>query len=159
MVTNSPQKRKFFNKHWLRARLTFPFSDLIIANSKAGLQAFSAPHNKGVVIYNGFDFNRLDNIQKKDLVKEQLNAGQKYVIGMVATFSANKDYSTFFAAACSLLSRRKDVIFLAIGNQTDSDDSMELIGKQYIEFFRLLGRRTGIESYINAMDICSVNFF
>jgi len=159
MVTNSPQKRKFFNKHWLRARLTFPFSDLIIANSKAGLQAYSAPKKKSVVIYNGFDFNRLDNIQKKDPVKEQLNAGEKYVIGMVATFSGNKDYNTFFTAACSLLNRRKDMIFLAIGNQTDSVDSIKLIGKQYFEFFRLLGRRTGVESYINAMDICVLSTF
>ena len=58
MVVDTPVKKNILNKNWLRARLTFPFSDLIIGNSKAGLIAYKAPTKKSRCIYNGMDFER-----------------------------------------------------------------------------------------------------
>lgn len=159
MVTNSPYSKKISNKHWLRGQISFPFSDMIIANSQAGLKAYNAPGKKSYVIYNGFDFKRLDNIQNKELIKKELNIRKEFVVGMVATFSTSKDYRTYFDAACLLLEKRSDVIFIAIGTDTDSDNSKKLIDKQYIEHFRLLGRKNNVESYINAMDICILSTY
>ena len=50
MVTNVPLRQNIFNRHWLRARLTFPFSDKIVSNSKAGIRAYRVPASKGFVI-------------------------------------------------------------------------------------------------------------
>ena len=78
---------------------------------------------------------------------------------MVAAFSSSKDYKTYFKAASLLLESRRDITFIAIGPDTDSEEAKELIGDQYIAHFRLLGLRTGIESFINVMDICVLSTF
>ena len=43
MVVDTPVKPNLLNKRWLRAQLTFPFSNIIIGNSKAGLAAYQCP--------------------------------------------------------------------------------------------------------------------
>ena len=159
MVVDAPLKQNIFNKHWFRAKLTFPFSNIIIGNSKAGLAAYNVPVNKSFFIYNGFNFERTNNIIKSDVMRERLNLNKKYVIGMVASFSKYKDYKTYFSAAQLIISQRKDIIFLAIGSDTDSFLSKNLIDNKYIEHFRLLGKKSGIESFINAMDICVLSTF
>lgn len=159
MIVNSPVKQNIFNKFWFRAKLTFPFSDIILGNSKAGLKAYSAPRNKSTVIYNGFNFDRIENLKSKENIKQQLNTDSTYIIGMVATFSEKKDYRTYYRAAQLLLNQRNDIIFLAIGCDTDSFLSKSLIDDKNIDHFRLLGKMAGVESFINAMDICVLATF
>jgi glycosyltransferase involved in cell wall biosynthesis len=154
MVVDSPSKQNIRNKTWLRAKLTFPFSNIIIGNSKAGLTAYGAPAKKRICIYNGFNFKRTENIFAGERIRKELNIQTKYVVGMVASFSVFKDYKTYYAAARLLLKKRKDITFIAIGDNTDSPDSLEQAGKEYADHFRLLGRRSGIESYISVMNIC-----
>lgn len=153
MVIDSPRRQNVFYQPWLRARITFPFADIIIGNSKAGLMAYRAPESKSVVIYNGFNFERTNTILPKDNIIRQLNISTEYIVGMVATYSEFKDYSTYFRAAQLLLEKRKDVTFLAIGKNTDSESSWKWIENKNREYFRLLGKKSGIESYINIMDI------
>lgn len=154
MVINSPVRQNVRNKLWLRGRLTFPFSDIIVGNSIAGLKAYKAPSKKSLVIYNGFNFDRTQNLTDKKVLKEELKSDSNFIIGMVAAFSASKDYKTYYKAAGILLENRKDITFIAIGPDTDSEESKELIGKEIIGHFRLLGLKSGIESFINIMDIC-----
>jgi glycosyltransferase involved in cell wall biosynthesis len=159
MVVDAPLRQNITNKHWLRAKLTFPFSKIIIGNSKAGLKAYSAPKNRSFYIYNGFNFRRNDNIASNKTMREHLDVNTKYIIGMVATYSKNKDYETFISAAHLLLHKREDITFLAIGNETDSAVLKKLINYESIQYFRLLGKKSGIESFINAMDICVLSTF
>ena len=159
MVIDSPTNQTIFNKTWLRAKLTFPFSTLIIGNSDAGIQAYKSPRSKSAVIYNGFNFNRLNNLSSSENLRSELGINTEYVIGMVASFSVNKDYSTFYAAAKLVLSRRIDVTFIAIGNNTDSDVSRFLLGEKHQENFRLLGKKSNVESYVNIMDVCVLATF
>ena len=159
MVVDSPVKRNISNKYYLRAKLTFPFSDLIIGNSEAGLLAYRAPKRKSIVIFNGFDFKRTNNLAGSDNIRKELNADSGYLVGMVASFSEKKDFPTFFKAAQILLKKRSDITFLAIGNRTDSDEAKSHISNDLIAHFRLLGRRSNPESYIDAMDICLLSTF
>ena len=159
MVVDAPQQQNIFNKHWVRAKLTFPFSNSIIGNSNAGLGAYNAPRNKSLCIYNGFNFERTKNIITSSIIREQLQINTKYVIGMVAAFSKHKDYKTYFSAAQLLLGKRKDIIFLAIGKDTDSDLCKGLIDNRYKEHFRLLGKKSDIESFIDLMDIGILSTF
>ncbi len=159
MVMDSPASRNICNKHWLRARLTFPFSDYIVSNSKAGLESYRAPVNRSEVIYNGFNFDRTKSLVDKEIIKDQLGVDTEYLIGMVATFWKKKDYATYYTAAQLVLAKRKDITFLAIGAETDSVESKALVDKKYIENFRFLGKKSGIESFINAMDICILSTF
>lgn len=159
MVIDSPVRQNILNKHWLRAKLTFPFSDVIVGNSKAGLISYRAPAKKSVVIYNGFNFERTKELIKSEDIRHQLSIATVYVVGMVATFWKRKDYPTYFEAAQMVLAKRKDVTFLAVGTDTDSVESINLIDKQYIDHFKFLGGKTGIESFIRAMDICILSTF
>lgn len=159
MVIDSPVRRNIFNKYWLRARLTFPFSDTIVGNSMAGLKAYKAPEKKSIVVHNGFNFDRTNNLISREVKRRELNITTKFTVGMVATYSELKDYPTYYMAAQQLLDKRKDVTFLAIGPGTDSTESLNLIDKKHIDNFRLLGKRAGIESFINTMDICILSTF
>lgn len=111
MVTNTPLKQNIFNKNWWRAKLTFPFSNIIIGNSRAGLVAYNAPKNKSFCIHNGFNFQRTNNIIKNHIIREQLNVNTKYIIGMVASFSESKDYETYYIAAQMLLKKEMILLF------------------------------------------------
>lgn len=159
MVTNSPRQQNIFNPYWLRAKLTFPFSDSIIGNSRAGLSAYNAPSKKSIVIYNGFNFSRIKNIVDEKTIRSRLGISTKFVIGMVASFSKFKDYKTYFKAAQVLLKSRNDVTFLAIGSDTDSEIAKSLIDNKYKKYFRLLGKQYDVESYIRIMDVCVLSTF
>ena len=78
---------------------------------------------------------------------------------MVATFSKLKDYNSYFKAAQLILEKHRSVTFIAIGDGTDSFEAVNLIENRYLKNFRLLGRKSNIESYINAMDICILSTF
>ncbi len=159
MVVDSPVKRNISNKYYLRAKLTFPFSTVIVGNSRAGLEAYRAPDKKGIVIYNGFDFKRTGNLATPDSIRTELKITTKYIAGMVASFAANKDYPSFYKAGQIILEKRNDITFIAIGNRTDSDESRNLIDPRFAGNFRLLGRRSNPEAYMNAMDICVLSTF
>lgn len=159
MITNSPQKWLILNKYWLRAKLTFPFSDYIVSNSKSGMIAYGVSKKNSYIIHNGFDFNRIIDITHRDMVRSQMAIKTKFVVGMVATFSKSKDYGTYFKAAQLLLEQRKDITFLAIGHKTDSIILRSMIEGKNMQYFRFLGTKSDIESYINAMDICVLSTF
>ena len=159
MVADTPVKQNILNKYWLRAKITFLFSNIIIGNSAAGLAAYNAPMKKSHLIYNGFNFERIKNLQKRETIRNELKIKTKYLIGMVASFSIYKDYKTYFDAAQFLLDKRNDVTFIAIGNNTDSIQSMSLIDNKYKEAIKLLGKTNKVESYIEAMDICVLATF
>ena len=159
MIVDAPQNRSIFSKPWMRARLTFPFANAIIGNSRAGLLAYNAPVKKSYAIYNGFNFERLGNLTPRDKIREQLNINTEFIIGMVASFSEYKDYPTYFKAAMLLLDKRNDLTFLAIGKDTDSEAARNIINDKYLKHFRLLGKKSDIESYINIIDIGVLSTF
>jgi len=159
MVVDAPAKQNIHNKTWFRARLTFPFSHVIIGNSNAGLSAYKAPGRKSVCIYNGFNFNRTGFISDTEEIKKDLVINTPYVVGMVASFSVFKDYPTYYKAAEILLEKRKDITFLAIGDDTDSENSKNLIHDKYADNFRMLGRRLDVESLVSIMDVCVLATF
>lgn len=131
----------------------YPFTDLIIANSHAGINANSAPVKKSKVIYNGFDFARLNDLQEKESFTAEFNIPRNYfIVGMVASFSPFKDYDSYFNAALEVLKRLNNVVFLSIGDGNDSIYKQKVSSNS--ENFRFLGRRNDIESLINIMDVC-----
>lgn len=159
MVSNAPLKQSILEKQYVRAKFTFLFSNTIVSNSKAGLISYNAPEKRSYVISNAFNFERTFNLVSAETIKSQINTDAKYIVGMVANFKNNKDYKTYYTAAQLLLKERKDVTFMAIGADTDSEASKALIESQYMNHFRLLGKRMDIEPLINVMDICVLSTF
>jgi glycosyltransferase involved in cell wall biosynthesis len=159
MVADTPTVTGFKNKNWLRGKLTFPFSHAIVGNSLAGLAAYGAPAGKRHCIYNGFSFSRTEKLADPLQVRAQLGIETSLVVGMVASFSKFKDYPVYYKAALRLLSERKDVTFLAVGDHTDSEASRALVPDEWKPHFRFLGRRSDAESLISCMDVCVLATF
>jgi hypothetical protein len=110
-IASAPRNLRIWNRDFFKAKLTFPFSDVVIGNSRAGLKAFKAPDSKSICIPNGFDFKRISNIEKAEVIKEKHKVGSHFVIGKIAAFADRKDYATFITAAQKVLHSRDDVIF------------------------------------------------
>ena len=149
MIANSKCER--FSQEWWRLKITYPFSRVILANSQAGLNAFHVPSQKGKVIYNGFNFDRLSNLQNRDHVLTQFGIGTKYVVGMVAAFHPRKDYNTFLEVAEEIGKERSDITFLAVGDGETRQALMEKFkGSKNIIF---TGVVHNVEHLMNCFDI------
>ncbi|MBS1921531.1 MAG: glycosyltransferase [Bacteroidetes bacterium] len=153
MVVDTPVKTNFFSRGQIRARMTFPFSNIVIGNSNAGLTGYKAPRKKSQCIYNGFNFERLNRVDHS-LSKSSLNIAPGYLITMVGAFSDRKDYDTYISAAKMICDKRNDVTFIAIGDGGNFTSVLNKITHQYKDRIQLLGKRSNVESLIAISDIC-----
>ena len=153
IIVDAPYRVKPFSQSWLRTRLTFPFSDAVVANSYAGRKSYRAPANKSYVIHNGFDFKRADKVDSPEVIRESLGIVTEKVVGMVGKFQPRKDYHTYLKSATRLVAQRSDVTFLAIGDGDLLDDCRRLVPQQYSDRIIFTGRREDVESVVNIFDV------
>jgi glycosyltransferase involved in cell wall biosynthesis len=154
MITIAPATMTTFSKNKLQARLSFPFSDLILSNSNAGLISFKAPKHKSRVIYNGFDMYRISSVKDQDIVKNIYGITSKKNVCMVASFTSYKNYKLFFDVAEKIIALRDDVSFLAIGDGPQFDYYNKIVDSNKKEKIKFLGRVNDVESIINVCDVC-----
>jgi len=154
MVTDAPVKQNLTNKRWLRARLTFPFSNAIVGNSIAGLKAYHAPTNKSISIYNGFNFERLNKIDDPVVIRSKFNIRANYIILMIGAFNKRKDYESFIDAAKILCDKREDIEFIAVGDGENFNYISQRIGLSFAQRIKLAGNQVNVESIINISDVC-----
>ena len=159
MISSAPDDLSFFSKQHLSYKLAFVFSDIILSNSKAGLYSFKVPIKKGFVINNGFNLDRLIVRQSKSQIRNSLSLNKSKVVGMVASFSKMKDYKSFVKSAELVLEKRKDVIFVCIGDGANLIQIKSSISLENKSFFRFLGRINDVESIINIFDIGVLSTF
>ena len=158
MVTDTIVTRKVKSKSWLRARLTFPFSDVIIGNSIAGLAAYGAKRNKSICIYNGFNFERLQNLTAPEQLRKEIfgyNAEELFIVGMVAAFEYRKDYSTLLSSAIKLCNdNMSNYCFLLVGEGTTLEVLKKTVPGELTNRIIFLNRRSDVESLINLFNVC-----
>jgi len=145
-------------KRQVYARFSFVFSDIILSNSLAGLRSFNVPKKKSRQVYNGFNYDRLKNLKSKEEIVDRFNIRTKMIVGMVANFTAHKDYDTYLEAAKKIVGMRKDVSFLCVGEGWNmgikQSRSMEDYKKEYAcENIIFTGMQKDIESISNILDI------
>ena len=151
MIVNAPTKPPF--RDYIRARISFPFSDFVVSNSEAGIRVYNPPRNKTRCIPNGFNFERLNNLVDTRLMKVKLSIHTDYVVGMVGRLDNDKDFGAFIRAAVRILQIRKDVTFLAVGAGNLYNQIRDSIPEEYRDLIRLTGQRYDVESIINMIDI------
>jgi glycosyltransferase involved in cell wall biosynthesis len=161
-IRNAPPKSKPFRRVWIRDKLTFPFSDVILANSKAGLESFNVPVHKGYYIHNGFNFSRIKNLMEPKAIRKKFEINTSNVVGMVGGFKIRKDFMTFILAAMHLVQKREDITFLAVGDGSNAagDESKstfekckKMVKPEFQERIKFLGKQNDIESIINIFDV------
>ena len=157
VIADAPNGLGLSNKNYLRLKLTAPFSDVIIGNSKAGIKAYNSPAHKSVCIYNGINFKRFENLPPAaEMEKQFWSEGKngKSIIAMVAAFERRKDYYTFAEAAILLCTADPQVHCFMIGDGEDlvsvkNTIPRELLGTQIL----FLGKRNDIEAILQIIDI------
>jgi glycosyltransferase involved in cell wall biosynthesis len=153
-LQDAPQNLSIKDQDWIRAKLTFPFSDIIAANSYAGLKAYKVPTKKSFCLHNGFDFSRLDNLDSQESIRERFSIQTKHVVGMVASFSDKKDYSTYIRAAKLVTDYRDDVTFVAVGaGEFFEDIKHEIYKNKNQDKVKLLGKQKRVLNIVNCFDI------
>ena len=152
MIRDAPDRLSW--TAWSRARLSFPFCRLIVANSQAGLDAYGVRGAKARVIANGIDASRLLGLEETRAVRQRLGLGDALVVGMVSTFRPWKDQPTLVRAAELVLGQRAGVVFLFIGDGETRAACQALVAPALAGRIRFLGGcADGIESLVNVLDI------
>lgn len=154
IIADAPKKIHWYQKPYIRGQLTYPFSDVVLSNSLAGIKSYDAPVNKTFCIYNGIDMARFQNLRNSQELKKEIGIENfSYVVGMVGAFHDRKDYITFVEAAKKVISQQKDICFLLVGegkNQQQIEDMVPAEDKKNILF---LGRRADVEDLVQVFDV------
>lgn len=147
-------EKKRFRGNWYISDLAFSFSNLVIANSLAGLKAHRKSINKKFrVIYNGFDFGRLNISEAKESIKKELGIKTKFTAGMVANFLKSKDYATVISAGIKLLNSRNDLSFVFVGDGPTRAGLENEIPEELKPFFIFTGKRNDVEKIVSTFNI------
>ena len=83
------------------------FADVVVANSRAGLESFLGPAALGVVIHNGIPFRDFESMSGRN--------SDEIIVLMVASYTRLKDHRTFMQAANVLTKKYPAVRFVCIG--------------------------------------------
>jgi glycosyltransferase involved in cell wall biosynthesis len=156
MVVDTLVTQTIHNKLWLRARLTFPFSDIIVGNSVAGLKSYRAPDKKSVCIYNGMDLKRFEQLKDPSLMCREIfgyDTTGIFVVGMVAAFEIRKDYKTLIKTAITLTSYEEKIRFILVGDGVDFQEIKDSVPESLRKKIIFLGKRSDVESIINIFDL------
>jgi glycosyltransferase involved in cell wall biosynthesis len=145
------------DKHYLRVKLTTPFSDVFISNSEAGIRAYKTPAHKSICIYNGIDFNRFKNLRSPEEVEIEILGGKKnerIIIAMMASFDERKDFNTFLNVAKKMALTDSRLVFLFIGGgptlvPLKNSVLPGILDTQII----FTGKRDDIESILQIVDV------
>ena len=152
-ISAAPSRMPIYSKRLWATALTYPFSDIILANSKAGLISYRVPAKKGKVIHNGLDLERLKNLDSTSEIRKKYNIKTKYLVGMVASFSDFKDYRAFNEVAEKILGIRKDIAFIGAGDGPNRKNFSDRMNRKLQEYIIYPGKVSDIESLINLFDI------
>jgi glycosyltransferase involved in cell wall biosynthesis len=152
-VRDAPPHVTPLNKHYLRGKLTIPLSDVVVANSRAGLAAYNIPENKGVCIYNGFNPDRILKLADQTELRSRLGIATPHVVGMVANFTPNKDYVIFVEMACRVCDLRDDVTFVAVGAGETLSQVRRGVPQEYSPRIKFLGHQSDVESIANLFTV------
>ncbi|WP_284267096.1 glycosyltransferase [Bradyrhizobium iriomotense] len=152
-VRDAPSHMTLWNKNYLMGKLTIPFSDIVVANSRAGLAAYLVPKRKGLSIYNGFNPARVLNLTDEAELRSTLGITTPHIVGMVANFTPRKDYATFVEMACRICHLRDDVTFIAVGDGETLWQVRDSVPPEHSRRIQFLGQRRDIESVANLFTV------
>lgn len=152
MVTDTLVSKNIFNKSWRRARLTFPFSDIVVGNSLAGLKSYRSPSRRSVCIYNGMDLSRFTDLADPSTIKRKIfgnDIEDLFIVGMVARFEKHKDYRTLINTAISLLAENINIRFILVGGGMGLETIKSLVPDNLSDKILFLGTVNNVESIIS----------
>lgn len=139
----------------------YKYFKYVIANSKAGLEAYNQINNKNrFILYNGFDEKRISKYSKNE-ARELLNISKsKLVLSCIANLTNRKDHLTLLNAISNLNKKTlSELVCLLVGDGPNKELIKNIITKKGLNnVVFILGRRDDVEDIIKASDstvLCS----
>ncbi len=139
----------WYSKAYLIPRFTRSMAGRVVANSNAGMDSLNyGAYPKYLVIPNGLDFERFQ-------LPETVNRGNpdEIVIGMVAGFTAPKDFASLIKAGLRLLNKGYKVKLMFLGGGPEKAEMEAMIPPELAEKFIFTGFVNDPERYIRQFDI------
>ncbi|OQP51698.1 glycosyltransferase [Niastella populi] len=154
-ITSAPPNAGRWSVNKLIDLINFKFSTVILSNSRAGIDAYKPPLQKIKIIYNGISLNRFENLPAPDQVRSKYGISTPFAVVMVATFSTNKDYKTFFNVAEKITTVRNDITFIAVGDSCRDRNVFEPFRELVERNPRIIltGRITDVEAVVNSCTV------
>lgn len=156
IIADAPGKLRWYHSTYLRKMITYPFSNIIISNSMAGIESYRAPTKKSVCIYNGVDLKRFSHLPDADSVRKEIFPDWKegiYVVGMVAAFEERKDYKTLIKVAITLVTQDDNIRFVLVGDGIDFPAIWNSVPETLKSRIRFLGKRADVEAIVQILDV------
>ncbi|MBR2416346.1 MAG: glycosyltransferase [Bacteroidaceae bacterium] len=142
-----------FKNQILLYNTTYRICDSITSNSMAGLIAYKAPLKKSVVIYNGFNQDRLNPNETGENVRKEFNLDGKKVITMAARLDKSKDFEMFIDIAKEIDKKIANTLFLIVG-RGEKEDVLKQYAKEHdVKNVIFCGYRKDVEAIYKASDI------
>ncbi|MFH1245697.1 MAG: glycosyltransferase [Candidatus Omnitrophota bacterium] len=144
-------------RHILVDKVLGSWTDRVTVNAQ-GIKPFlrkSIPLEKIVTIYNGVDLDRLCILRNPPEVRKELGIPDgAFVVGMVARFSEQKDYRTFFQAAKLVIQEIPNAYFLAVGEGVLKYRAVEIVQELGIcSNVIFTGLRKDVPDVVNSFDV------
>ena len=153
MISGAKFELRKFSLQILFYKISCWTSDFILSNSQAGVQAYKLKSDKVHVIYNGINLERFNKTVDQNKLRAELGVTTKYLIIIVASLNAKKNYDLFLDVAKSIQDLRKDISFISVGKGPDLERLQTRIQTERIENVKFLGLRTDVEDLISCSDI------
>jgi glycosyltransferase involved in cell wall biosynthesis len=121
-------------------RLGMAFAATIVANSRAGLLASSGARAKGIVVYNGFDWSRVDAAHVTMRADDCPAGGAQrpFIVVMTGRMVPVKDFRTVIRAARLLCQGNRAWRFVLIGDGEDRaqlmSEAADLVNEGIVEY-------------------------
>jgi glycosyltransferase involved in cell wall biosynthesis len=156
IINDSNPKLRKYSLKWIKIRTIIRLSDLVLANSLAGRNAYDLNDKNCRVIYNGVDMKRFKNLPSKNMIKKEYNITTQYVVIMVASYSIHKKYDLFVKIAIEVNKTCNDITFIGVGGTEQGAEDIYTRAKMLAgghERILLLGKIWDVESLIKASNI------
>lgn len=148
LLEESKIYHKFSPLFYYLLNIFFIDANIVISDSirEMLVKNYFAPPEKISVIYNGIDPNIVKSdytsARKKIEAMIKIPLTNRFVIGMIANFSPQKDHITVIKAASILIKRHPSLLFLFVGSEKFYE------GTGYMEIAKNYVAKNGLENYV-----------
>jgi len=129
------------------------FANVILSNSKAGLEAYKINTPKAKVIWNGVHLERFQRKFDPHKVREEFGIKTEFIVVMVAAFTFYKDYNLFLDVAKEIRKTREDTTFIGVGDGSGLEQIKLRINDENIDNVVLTGSQNDVERIVSASDV------
>lgn len=156
-LNNGHGVKKAIYEAAMRLLILFNSTDLVACGEKAGIRLFGkrAYLKKGKLILNGIDTDQFRySEEKRKLIREQYDLGNRFVIGHVGHLQKVKNQSFLLDLIPALLKRKPDAMLLLLGEGEDRqmlEEKVTSLGLQ--DHVIMTGNVSNVSDFLSAMDV------